>query len=97
MHKKKKFVTLSWIWNEVKVKMKGMLHIYNACAIAWHQVQCMYKYIKQFGLSRTHKVPPVFWTDAQTDARMDMNLMSPVGGIRSAGHKNACDVVFSNN
>ena len=32
------FVTLSWIWNKVKVKMKGMLHIYNDCTIDWHQV-----------------------------------------------------------
>ena len=36
--KTKLFVTLSWIWNEVKVKMKGMLHIHNDCTIDWHQV-----------------------------------------------------------
>ena len=32
------FVTLSWIWNKVNVKLKGMLHIYNYCTIDWHQV-----------------------------------------------------------
>ena len=36
--KTKFFVTLSWIWHKVKVKMKGMLHIYNDCTIGWHQV-----------------------------------------------------------
>ena len=36
--KLKFFVTFSWIWNEVMVKMKGMLHIYNDCTIDWHQV-----------------------------------------------------------
>ena len=117
--KTKFFVTLSWIWNEVKVKMKGMLHIYNDCTIVWHQVcanmwnglgwvahtkynpsyfkytrklsfcdlvldlkwgqgqneryvahpQWLYnclapsmcKYMKRFGLSRTHKIPPVLY------------------------------------
>ena len=36
--KTKFFVTLSWIGNEVKVKMKGMLHIYTDCTIDWHQM-----------------------------------------------------------
>ena len=35
--KTKFFVTLSWIWNKVKFKMKGMLHIYNDCTTDWHQ------------------------------------------------------------
>ena len=30
------FVTL--IYNGVKVKLKGVLHIYNDCAIDWHQI-----------------------------------------------------------
>ena len=41
------------------------------------------KYVKLFGLSRAHKVPPVFGMDAHTD----MNPMSPVRGIRPAGDK----------
>ena len=117
--KTKFFVTLYWIWNKVKVKMKGMLHIYNDCTIDWHQVcatmwsglawvthtkyhpsyikyaeklsflwpcpgseiksrskwkvcctstmivqligTSMCKYVKRFGLSRAHKVPPVLY------------------------------------
>ena len=79
MQKTKCFVTLSWILNEVKVKMKGMLHIYNDCTIDWHI--SMYKYMKRFGLSRVHKVTPVFGMDARTD----MIPMSPVRDIRPAG------------
>ena len=36
--KTKSFVTLSWIWNKVKVKIKGVLQIHNDCTIDWHQV-----------------------------------------------------------
>ena len=79
--KTKFFVTLSWIWNEVK--MKGMMHIYNECTSDWHQVcanmwsglgwvvhtKYHLSYIKyakkQFGLSRAHKVPPT-WTHTRT-------------------------------
>ena len=32
-------VTLTWICNEVKVKIKDLLHTYNDCAIDWPQVQ----------------------------------------------------------
>ena len=45
-------------------------------------------------LRRTHKVPPLFGTDG----RMDMNPMSPVRGIRSAGDNNViCNVYHKNN
>ena len=58
--KTKLFATLSWIWNKVKVKMKGMLHIYNDCTIDW-LAPSMCKYVKRFGQSRAHKVPPVLY------------------------------------
>ena len=59
MQKTKYFVTLTWICN--KVKMKDVLHIYNDCAIDWNRV-CS----NMFGLSRAHKITPVFGTDACT-------------------------------
>ena len=137
--KTKFFVTLSWIWNEVKVKMKGVLHIYNDCTIDWHQVQYVQICEAVWAESRTqsthlsyikyaeklsffvkikgilhiyndctidwhqvcanmwsslgaHKVPPEVGLDTWLHAHTDMNPMSPVWGIRTAGDNNSLDV-----
>ena len=80
------FVTLSWIWNKIKVKMKGMWHIYNYCTNDWHP-SSVCKYVKRFGPSRVKhtKYHPY---SGRTDKRTDMNHMSPVWGIRPVWDKN---------
>ena len=70
--KTKFFVTWSWIWNEVKVKMKGMLHIYNDCTIDWHQVFAnMWSGLGWVTPTMYH--PYSGCTDAWTQSRTDMN------------------------
>ena len=64
------FVTLSWIWNKVMVKMKGMLHIYNVCTIDWHQV-CANMSSGLGWVAHTKYHPYSGRTDKQTDGRTD--------------------------
>ena len=82
------FVTLSWIWNKVTVKMKGMLHIYNDCTIDWHQI-CANMWSGFGWVAHTKYHPYSGRTDRRTNRRRDMNPMSPVRGIRPAGDNKA--------
>ena len=75
---------MSWIWNEVKVKMKGMLNIYNDCTINWHHV-CANMWSGLDGVVHTKYHPYSGRTDGLAHARTDMNPLSPVRGIRPAG------------
>ena len=59
------FVTFYWLLYKVKVKIKGMLHIYNDCTIDWHQV-CANMWSGLDWLTQQSTTP--IW-DGQMDAR----------------------------
>ena len=94
--KTKFFVTLSWIWNKVKVKMKGMLHIYNYCTIDWYQV-CANMWS---GVTHTKYHPySDGWIDGHTDTRTWI-LCPPFGAFSPWGTTSLfkqlikCTIVF---
>ena len=69
--KRSDFMTMTC--DEVTVKRKSVLYIYNDCAIDWNHV-CK-KYMKWFGLNRVYKLPP----------KDGHESYDPVLGIRPAG------------